>query len=95
MKENSKSREYKLWYEGNINDILYYYKTTIDVKGKNLSMFTPSFMRVAPVGLTTNIGGGYQINNFHNLPQPCSQYHFKSNVKSLILDSSRSFIRYK
>ena len=86
-KQNAKSREYKLWYKGNINDILYHYKTTIDVDGNNLSTFTPSFMRVAPVGLTTNIGGGYQINNFSIYHNPIANIISRA-MSSLLFSTS-------
>jgi len=63
-KQQKKPKEYKLWYEGNINSILRYYKTSQDILGGDTYSFTPSFMRLAPAGLTTNIGGAIQVNNF-------------------------------
>jgi len=61
---NRKPSEYKLWYEGNINEILKYYKTSRDIYAGNNSTYTPSFMRLVPVGYAVNIGGATQPNNF-------------------------------
>jgi hypothetical protein len=63
-KQNKKAYEYKLWYDGDINKILEYYKTHKDRQDTNTLYYTPSFMRLAPIGGSTNIGGAMQVNNF-------------------------------
>lgn len=60
-----KTEEYKLWYKGDINKILEFYKTNRDrMYNTNTMYYTPSFMRLAPVGNSSDVGGATQLNNF-------------------------------
>jgi len=59
-----KAKEYKLWHDGVVDNLLYYYKTYRDVRGRNGFVYTPNFFRLAPTGMSMNIGGATQVNNF-------------------------------
>ena len=85
-----KPLEYKLWYEGNINDILRYYKTAKDVMYGNTAHYTPSFMRLVPVGFSVNIGGATQPNNFTVYHSPLA--NIISRAKSGLLFSTAPII---
>mgnify|MGYP000868653846 FL=1 len=65
-KQNLKVKEYRLWYEADINNILHYYKTgeSFNTFGNYRLNYTPSFMKLAPTGYSYDIGGATQTNNF-------------------------------
>lgn len=58
-------REHRLWYLGDINRLLAFYKQGEGFNKYNQSgMYTPNFFKLAPVGHAYDIGGAIQANNF-------------------------------
>lgn len=75
LKDTYKVKEYKVWYDGNISELLAFYKQDKNNRNRidslkadeiytNHNVFTPSFYKLAPSGYSNNIGGFYQMNNF-------------------------------
>lgn len=75
LKDTYKVDEYRVWWNGQINEILSFYKRNLDVRnlvdslrpdeyGMLGGIFTPSFLKLVPSGSSYNAGGFTQVNNF-------------------------------
>lgn len=76
LKDTYKVEEYRLWWKGQINEIISFYKQNKDVRnlvdslrpdeyGNLTGTYTPTFLKLAPVGTQQyNSGGFNQVNNF-------------------------------
>ena len=68
--------EFKVWYKGEAESILKYYKRGEHLQDKQASgqsdttLMTRGFYQLAPVGNQFNVAGGYQINSFSVLHRP-------------------------
>lgn len=71
--------EFKVWYNGEAESILKYYKRGEYLQDKQLNgltdntLFTKGFYALAPVGNRFNTVGGYQINSFSVLHRPLAK----------------------
>lgn len=71
--------EFKVWFSGDSENLLRYYKRGEYLKDKQLSgqldssLMTKNFYMLAPVGNQFNVAGGYQLNNFSVLHRPLAK----------------------
>ena len=101
LKETYKIEEYKVWYRGQINEILSFYKLNKDIRnmvdslradeyGQLTGMFTPSFLKLVPVGNNYNAGGYTQVNNFTVFHNPIA--NIISRAKSNLISAKNPII---
>ena len=101
LKDTNKVEEYRVWYNGQINEILSFYKRNQDVRNyldANLpdtytagsGMFTPSFLKLVPIGDSYNAGGYYQVNNFTVHHSPVA--NVISRVKAALIASTSPIV---
>ena len=101
LKDTYKVKEYELWYKGNINELLAFYKQGMDHRNRREAMtgkdiynthesFTPSFYKLVPTGNDNNIGGYNQLNNFTVYHNPVA--NVISRAKSDLIASTAPII---
>lgn len=101
LKDTYKIEEYKVWWKGQINEILAFYKQNRDTRnlmeslrpdeyGMLAGVFTPSFLKLVPTGSTYNAGGFTQVNNFTVFHNPVA--NIISRAKSNLISATEPII---
>ena len=100
-KDTYKVEAYRLWYEGDINKLIAYYKQGKDARAKReatpnqkmneiSNLMTPTFLRLAPTGNHLSIGGLIVPNNFTIYHNPVASVI--SRAKADLLASTKPII---
>lgn len=64
-RQDNKQLQYKLWYDGDIDELVYFYKTTLDRHYTTyVNTYTPTFLKLVPSGDLIETSYGYKKNNF-------------------------------
>ena len=74
--EHKREREYKLWYDGEINELLQHYKT----ENVEVMNYTPNFLSLVPTGAMVDLGAYRERNNFTVYHNPIANVVTKAMV---------------